>query len=487
MNHLSLVRELALAMRDAGGQLYVVGGWVRDQLLNVPSKDIDVEVFGIAQDRLPALLARFGHVESVGAQFPVYKLFPEGGGDIDVALPRRESKSGTGHKGFAVEGDPTMTLADAVIRRDFTINAIAWEPLDGRPVDLVGGIDDLKERRLRVVSPATFADDSLRVLRAVQFAARFHLTMDDQTMDICRGISLKDLPAERIWGEIEKLLKARKPSIGLWYMRALGVLDQLFPELKALIDCPQDPIWHPEGDVWTHTLMVVNEARNANDDLMVSNYPKWVTVMLAALVHDVGKPATTCFSPETKRWTSHDHEAQGVGPALNVLTTLNVQTLDGYNVRAQVLALVEHHLKPMMFHHDKAGSGAFRRLARLVDMDLLARMAHADMTGRGHEGQGTGDRDVPALIRWFREKSLDFGVKDKPVDPILMGRHLIDMGLKPGPLFGPTLDLVYEAQMDGSVTTLDDAKRLAAKWIADAYGVALKQIDAVSAVVENKP
>ncbi len=210
-------------MREAGGRAMCVGGFVRDRLLQQPSEDLDLEVFGIPEGRLQALLTTLGRVEPVGQAFPVYKL-----GHIDVALPRRESKSGRGHKGFIVEGDHSMSFEEAARRRDFTINAIGWDPLTDEYLDPFKGRADLAGRRLRVVAPATFGDDSLRVLRALQFAARFELTIDPATADICRAIPIDDLPAERIWGEIEKLLlKAQRPSLGFALARELGVIEQI--------------------------------------------------------------------------------------------------------------------------------------------------------------------------------------------------------------------------------------------------------------------
>ena len=199
---------------------------------------------------MPAVLKELGRVEPVGQAFPVFKL-----GAVDVALPRRESKIGRGHKAFAVEGDPFMSVEDAARRRDFTINAVAWDPLTGEYVDPFNGRADLDARVLRVVDADRFADDSLRVLRALQFAARFGLTLEPASFAICRAIALDDLPAERVWGEFEKLLLvAERPSIGFALGRELGVIEQLLPEMVPLYTCPQDPEWHPEGDVWTHTL-----------------------------------------------------------------------------------------------------------------------------------------------------------------------------------------------------------------------------------------
>ena len=440
-------RAIAEAVRDAGGRALIVGGWVRDQLLRRPSKDIDLEVFGIPQDRLPALLESVGRIEPVGQAFPVYKVITEDGFDIDVALPRRESKQGRGHKGFAVEGDPSMSLLEAARRRDFTVNAISWDPLTESYEDPVGGREDLERRLLRAVDTTRFGDDSLRVLRTLQFAGRFEFTLDEATASLCRAIPLDDLPAERIWGEIEKLLlQARRPSIGFALGLELGVIDRLFPELKALVGCPQEPEWHPEGDVWTHTLMVVDEARALNGDL---DRPRLITVMLGAVAHDLGKPSTT--EVIDGRIRSLDHEQAGVAPATSLLDRLNVHTIDGFPVRDQVLGLVAHHLKPGMFF--KAGNvsdGAFRRLAAKVDMELLARVARADCRGR------TGAFDCSAMD-WFIERARALGVQERPPDPILLGRHVLALGVAPGPRVGEILAAVYERQLDGEVTTLDQA------------------------------
>lgn len=443
----SQARALADLARAAGGRAVVVGGFVRDQLLGLPSKDLDVEVFGIAADRLPGLLAPLGRVEPVGQQFPVYKA-----GGLDVSLPRRESKIGRGHRGFAVEGDPTMTFTEAARRRDFTVNAVGWDPLTGEYLDPFGGRADLDARRLRVVDPTTFGDDSLRVLRALQFAARFALTLDADGTALCRAIPLDDLPAERIWGEFEKLLlQARTPSIGLALGRELQVIDRVLPELVPLYDCPQDPEWHPEGDVWTHTLMVADEARRRNDDL---DRPRLATLMLGALCHDLGKPLTTAWIDGRVR--SPGHEPAGVPIAASLLDRLRMQTLDGFPVRTQVLGLVAEHLRPSAFHkqQDTVTDGAFRRLSARVDLELLVRFARADCHGR------TGTFDCSAMD-WFLERARALGVEHRPPEPLLKGRHLLALGVSPGPAMGELLRAVYEQQLDGAVTTLDEAEAAA--------------------------
>lgn len=434
---------IAHAVRAAGGRALIVGGWVRDRLLGLDSKDIDIEVYGVPPDRLREVLERSDRVNTVGESFTVYKV-----GAIDVSLPRTESKTGRGHRGFTVTGDPQLSFAGAFRRRDFTINAIGWDPIADEYIDPYDGRKDLAARRLRVVDPGTFGDDSLRVLRALQFAARFELEVESGTKALCRRVPLDDLPAERVWGELEKLLlQARRPSIGLALGLELGVVEKLFPELQALVGCEQEADWHPEGDVWIHTLMVVDRARERIDDL---DRPQRITIMLGAVCHDFGKPATTAFFDGRIR--SHNHEEAGVAPANDFLDRLNVHTLDGYDVRRQVIGLVAHHLKPGMWHRvrDEVGDGAFRRLAQKVDLELLARLAKADCLGR------TGEFDCSAMD-WFLDRARALGVEHRPPEPILKGRHLLALGLEPGPRIGEIIRLVYERQLDGEVTSEEDA------------------------------
>ncbi|HEX5071090.1 MAG TPA: hypothetical protein VFV78_12815 [Vicinamibacterales bacterium] len=438
---------IAEAVRAAGGRALVVGGSVRDQLLGLPAKDFDLEVFGIAPDALRPLLERIGRVDAVGESFAVYKV-----AGLDVSLPRRESKTGRGHKGFHVDGDPHLSEREAARRRDFTINAISRDPLTGALVDPFDGQADLAARRLRVVDPTTFSDDSLRVLRALQFTARFDLSVDAETRALLAAIPLDDLPAERVWGEVEKLLLlAPRPSIGLALARDLGVVQRLWPELVPLFDCPQEPEWHPEGDVWVHTLMVVDQARTRIEGL---DRGPAVAMMLGAVCHDIGKPATTAFIDGRIR--SPGHEEGGVAPATVLLDRLNVYTLDGYDVRRSVLGLVAHHLKPSMFRKSPTpvSDGAFRRLAQKVDLELLARFAKADCHGR------TGEFDCSA-IDWFLERARALGVEHQAPAPLVMGRHLLELGVKPGPDLGVLLKKIYERQLDGEITTLEQGVALA--------------------------
>lgn len=445
------IRRLAKLVNGSDGRAMLVGGCVRDQLMGVEPKDWDVEVYGVEPKKLRELLDEFGDVNVVGEAFTVYKV----GTDLDVSLPRRERKVARGHRGFVVEGDPSMSFEEACSRRDFTVNAILQDPLTGEIVDPFNGREDIDKKILRHVSSETFTEDSLRVLRAAQFAARFEFDIARETVELCRSIDVNDLPKERIWGELEKLLLvAETPSIGLKWLYDLGVVDQLFPEMKALVGVPQEPEWHPEGDVDVHTMMVADEARKLIDDLP---YERQVAVMLGAVCHDFGKPPTTVFMDG--RWRSHAHDVAGVEPTLTFLDTLSIFTLNGYDVRNQVVQLVRYHLKPGEYHKSKSpvGDGAFRRLARKVEPDLLYRVAKADSLGRNPDWLPLDKRFDSAAQEWFIEKVRELDIEKKAPDPILMGRHLIELGITPGPVFKRLLDAVYELQLDGNVTTLDEA------------------------------
>ncbi|MEJ7624151.1 MAG: HD domain-containing protein [Pyrinomonadaceae bacterium] len=454
------IKRLAHSVNDLGGRAMLNGGTVRDGLMGLAAKDWDVEVYGVEPARLRELLESIGSVDVVGEAFAVYKL----GSEIDVSIPRRERKATRGHRGFVIEGDPAMSFDEACRRRDFTINAILSDPLTGEIVDPFNGRDDISRKLVRMVSRDTFGEDSLRVLRAAQFAARFEFDIESETVDLCQKIDMTDLPAERIWGELEKmLLMAARPSIGVRWLYELGVADQIFPELSALVGVPQEPEWHPEGDVDVHTMMVIDEARKLIDDL---DHARAVAVMLGALAHDFGKPPTTEFIDGRIR--SRGHDEAGVGPTLSFLDRLGIFTLGGFDVREQVLQLVRYHLKPGEFYKAKSpvGDGAFRRLARKVETGLLYRVAKADSLGRNPDWLPQERRFGSEAQEWFIEKVRELDIEQKPPEPILMGRHLIDLGLEPSPEFRPILDAIYEKQLDGLISTMNEAVSEARKMIS---------------------
>ena len=443
-----LASNIAEAVKNEGGLALVVGGYARDKVLQklghkLTPKDIDVEVYGIDINRLYELLKQFGEPNTVGEQFKVIKLK-----GLDVSIPRRDSKTGVGHKGFTIEGDPTMSVQEAARRRDFTINALALNPLTGEIIDHWGGLPDAQHKVLHAVDQVFFKDDSLRVLRAMQFAGRFGFSIHPDTLALCRDIKLSDLPKERIGEEwVKLLLKSSQPSIGLEAGKELGIIEKLHPELAALIQTPQDPQWHPEGDVWTHTGMVVDAAAKLAQEKNLSSEEALVE-LLASLCHDVGKPATT-VKQENGRITSHEHESAGVAPTKLFLKSINAPQY----IVDKVVPLVENHLFPSV--NRQAGHAAVRKLAhRLYPATIqeLVYVGYADRKGRGTPWDGYPEGEE--LLEKARELSL---TESKPM-PLLMGRHLIELGMKPSRLFGVLLGEIFQLQLEGKIQTLEQAK-----------------------------
>lgn len=445
--------ELAVAVaeeaRQRGGRALVVGGYARDVALqglgyDVDPKDLDIEIYGLQFEEIVALLESIqpGQLDVVGAAFGVIKF-----GRLDLSLPRRDSKTGPGHKGFHIEGDPTMGVEEASRRRDFTINAIAQDTLTGEVIDPHGGLKDLERGVLRATDHEFFGDDPLRVLRAMQFAGRFGFALEPETVELCRRLDLRELPCERVGEEWLKLLqKAPRPSVGLEAAKDLGVLGQLHPELVTLIGVPQESDWHPEGDVWTHTLMVVDAAADiVRREGLVGDQA--LVVLLGALCHDLGKPATTTFDEAKGRITSYGHEGAGVAPTASFLRAINVR----HDIVAKVLQLVRFHLYPAM--NADPSATALRRLAtRLYPATIreLVWVSEADQRGRALPWGGFPRGE--ALV----QRAAELAVIDAPAAPVVMGRHLITWGLEPGPHFGPILRRLYDAQQDGVVTTVEE-------------------------------
>lgn len=473
-------RQVAEILRDAGGRALLVGGCVRDGLLGISAKDIDIEVYGLDAGAVEAALKPHFRLDTVGRAFGVFILK---GLEIDIALPRRESRIGPRHTDFKVEGDPTMSPREAASRRDFTVNAISCDPLTGEQLDPYNGIVDLEARRLRHVSDA-FSEDPLRVLRGMQFIARFGLTAASETVALCRQLSPEHLPIERLWEEWKKLLlKGQQIGKGLHFLQACDWL-QYFPELAALDGCAQDKQWHPEGDVWQHTCHCLDAyaAHRTGDE--------WedLVVGLAVLCHDLGKPDTT-YTDENGRIRSPRHDVLGVPVAKSFLERITRQK----KIFEEVLPLVEQHMRPLALYRDGAGDSAIRRLAaRVKRIDRLVRVAHADVNGRPPWGlPGTPDsRPAPSASpskpegrsgesappipnvdypegQWLLDKTAELAIQDNAPKPILLGRHLLELNIKPGPHFGKILDRAYEAQLDGAFTEEPDARDYLKKLVAE--------------------
>jgi tRNA nucleotidyltransferase (CCA-adding enzyme) len=440
-----VLSRVCRAIAAAGGRAWLVGGVVRDGFLGLATGDLDLEVFGLPAVDLRATLEKEFELDLVGQSFGIIKLrrWP-----IDVGLPRREAKIGLGHKGFEVHSDPDMSLPEAAARRDFTLNAVYLDPLTGQVEDPFGGLDDLAHGRLRHTSPA-FGEDPLRVLRGMQLAARFDLEVVSETVELCRSIEPEGLTSERIFGEWAKLINlGQVPSRGLAFLRECGWL-QYFPELAALPLVPQDPEWHPEGDVWVHTLHCLDafaEEKTGHpwEDLVVG---------LAVLCHDLGKPDTTTCEDDTIR--SLGHEEHGVAVTGEFLGRMTSHR----KLLAQVKPLVAEHMRPTTLFKAKASDAAIRRLAaRVGRIDRLVRVARADVLGR----PPLASTEYPAGD-WLLENARRLDIEKQPPEPLVLGRHLVDLGQKPGPAFGAILAKCYESQLEGKFKSVEAGIKYAEK------------------------
>ena len=438
----TILKTISKELKSKNAKAIIVGGSVRVHFLELPIKDYDVEVYGLEDlEELEALLSKHGSVNLVGKSFGVLK-FTYDGEEYDFSFPRTEEKVGAGHRGFEVEVNGALAYAEASKRRDFTLNALGYAIEDETFLDPFDGLKDMEQKIIRHIDDETFVEDPLRVYRAVQFCARFGYTLADETFALCqkmvqRGM-LEELPKERVYVEWQKLLlKSPKPSIGFELMRKLGITKRYFPELHALIDVPQSPKWHPEGDVWIHTMMTIDEMAK----LLVDDEKQNLKLMFAILCHDLGKATHTTIE-EDGRIRAIGHEEAGVEPTKSLLYRLT----DEHDFIEAILPLVEHHLKPSQFYQGKAKKSAFRRLATKVNIEELVVVAKADFLGRTTKESLEGVYHAGA---WMLARAKDLKVAQKPLEPLVQGRDLIALGFEPSPKFKEILELVYEKQLEG--------------------------------------
>lgn len=436
------MKDVCKRIQSNGWRALLVGGAVRDMVQGLAPKDLDIEVYGASPDALEAFLSTIaddGKVNAVGKSFGVLKCRINTQ-DYDFSCPRRENKVGQGHKGFIMEFDPTITPKEAAARRDFTFNALAYDPLSEEVLDFFGGKQDLENRVLRHTSDA-FAEDSLRVLRGMQFAARFDLTVADETAELMQTLSPDDLAIERIFGEWEKLLlKGKKPSAGLQLLRRVGWLPK---ELEALVGCAQDAEWHPEGDVFEHTCQALDAAAEVCMKEGITGVDR-MAVMLAALVHDMGKPAVTTINA-AGRIVSPGHAAD---------TSSMESFMCGIGVGEELLQNAVLLAKEHMAHLQQVSQRMVRRLAaRLSPMNikLWSVVVEADHSGRGSLEKGLPDA-AKQVLELAEEQQVLAG---KPA-PVWQGRDLIAIGMQPGRQFGEILRALYEAQLDGTLREAEE-------------------------------
>lgn len=436
---------MAAAVRQAGGRVLVVGGFVRDGMLGQPTGEPDLEVFGLSVRELERTLRPLGKVRRIGRAFPVLRI---GGLGLEVALPRRESKTGPGHLGFEVVVDPNLSFREAARRRDLTLNAMGLDPLTGELFDPYGGERDLAAGVMRATDPAKFPEDPLRGLRVAAFASRFGFTADEALRRLASGLDLSELSPERILDELGKILHGREPSRGFRFLAATGLL-RFLPEVDALRGTPQDPEWHPEGDVFEHTLLALDRAAELGPDDPEARR----TLLFATLCHDLGKPATT--RRRRGRITAYAHDAAGGPIARRFLERLRAPRA----LAEEVEALTRRHLAPAFYPRQGAKRAAYRRLARELaaagtTLESLLRVATADQLGRTTEAALAGRFPEGEV---FRAQAEAAGVFRGPPEDAVTGRHVLARNIPPGKAVGRILDRSREVQ---DASGEDDPERI---------------------------
>lgn len=429
MDDMKMAVQIAKLIAEKSGTAYFVGGYVRDRLMKRECKDIDIEVHGISADDLERILDSIGKRMEIGESFGIYGIK---GCSLDIALPRKERPCGCGHRDFNVTADSFIGTKKAASRRDFTINALMENILTGEIIDHFGGLEDIENKIIRHVNDNTFSEDPLRVLRAAQFAARFEFEISDKTISLCRDIDLSSLSKERIEMELIKaLLKAEKPSLFFESLRNMNQLETWFPEVEQLIDVPQNSCYHMEGDVWNHTMMVLDEAAKYRGCV---TYP--YGFMMTALVHDFGK--IICTEKKSGVYHAYDHETKGlpmVGKFLYRIT--NEKKLIRY-----VLNMTELHMKPNILANVKASvkstNKMFDKAASPIDLIYIAQ---ADDEGRKTIVKGMSTKE-------FLIERLNI-YNEMMARPYVTGKDLIDAGLIPDEHFREILAYSHKLRLSG--------------------------------------
>ena len=437
-----VLEEILNNLIKIGCQPILVGGCIRDLFLNIPNKDFDIEIFHInSLDTIEKLLQKYGNVKLVGKSFGVLTLSIDSY-DFDFALPKKKKKVGNSHQDFEITTNSNLTFKQAARRRDFTINAIGYDFKSKEFLDPFNGLEDLKNKILRHIDDKTFVEDSLRVYRAVQFVSRFDLKLDCKTKELCKNIvnkdNLKYLPKERVYEEFKKLfLKSQKPSIGFELMRELGVL-KYFSELEKLIGCEQDEEYHPEGDVWIHTLMTIDELASILSKEREFNEYRKLYLFYAILCHDLGKPY--CTKEINGKITSHKHEVLGIEPSISFLSKLTNEK----KFIDIVCSLVKSHLAPFQLYLSESSLKAVKRLSLKVNIEDLCLVCLADCLGRNIKDKNK----CPKATSWLLEKAKELNIHNIAIKQLVQGRDLIELGFKPGVKFKEILEFAFDLQLD---------------------------------------
>ena len=446
-----IVTNISRTLAKQSAKAIIVGGSVRDHFLKLTIKDYDIEVYGLEHiEQLEEILKKYGSVNLVGKSFGILK-FVHHGEEYDFSFPRTEKKIAKGHDGFEISCNGLMNFTEASFRRDFTINAMGYDIEERNFIDPYGAKDDMERKVLRHINDKSFREDPLRVYRAVQFCARFGYSLAEETTLLCKKMVedgvLEELPKERIYMEFKKLLlKSPKPSIGFELMQKLGIL-KYYPELKAIRGIPQSSLWHPEGDVWIHTLMSVDKMVK----LKTGDEKYDLKMMFGVLCHDFGKATHTQIRPD--RISAIGHEVAGVEPTKRFLYRLTNE----HSFINSILLLVEYHMAPSQYFRNGAKDRTIRKLSTKVNIEEIVTVARADFLGRTTEASIRG---VYEAGDWLITKANNLDVHNHPPKPIIQGRDLINFGLQPSKEFKIILDKVYTAQLEGIISNYDEALSL---------------------------
>lgn len=443
-----IIKTISDELSKQNYKAILVGGCVRDIFLDLPIKDYDIEVFGLEDiEILENVLSKFGKVNLVGKSFGVLK-FKYKGDEYDFSLPRCEEKTGIGHKGFSIVCDSRLDFEGAAKRRDFTINAMGYDIANNKFLDPFGGLDDIEHKKLKAVDKNTFIEDPLRVYRAAGFCSRFEFGMEHDTFLLCIDMAKKDefaaLPKERIFVEFKKiLLKSPKPSIGFELLKQMGVIEY-FRELYDIIGVPQNPLYHPEGDVWMHTMMVIDEMAK----LKSGNEKFDLKLMFAALCHDLGKATNTQM---------HDGVLKAIGhedASVELTKKFLYRLTNEHGFISSVLPLVKHHEKPIIYFSNHAKDTTIRKLSAKVKISDLVILSKADFLGRATKEVLNSRFEAG---EWLLKKAIELGVENAPPKQFLQGRDLIARGLKPSKYFGEILRQIYDKQLNGEIRSKEEA------------------------------
>lgn len=432
------------AIDEHEGHAYFVGGMVRDMLIGSQIKDIDIEVHGLTEDQLARILQKFGHVDVVGKSFGVLRLH---GIDIDWSLPRADS---AGRKPI-VAIDPFMPIDQALARRDVTMNAMAVHATSQMLIDPFNGLQDLEDGILRSPNIDFFSQDPLRFFRIMAFISRFEMYPDLVLHTLCTTMPIATVSRERIEQEFAKmLLRSKRPSLGIRWLKQIGRLHELLPELAATVGVEQSPKWHPEGDVFEHSMQALDAAACLD---YISDEEK-LTILYAVLCHDLGKAVTTKHEPDGIHSHGHEEAGEPLARALLKRITHNIALID------KVAKLVRWHMEPAHFVCGDAKMSAYKRLAHKlapdVNIAMLLKVAIADRRGRNGTGREPLTSDDSGLAL-FAQKAELAKVSHEREPSLLTGKDFLDV-IAPGPELGKAVARAYELQMEGE-TDKDTLKR----------------------------